>query len=346
MKEIIDLRSDTVTKPSQAMRDFMAHAPVGDDVFDEDPMVHELQNEVAMLLGKEAALYCPSGCMTNQLAVNIQTQPGDEVILEADAHIFNYETTAASFLSRVQLNPVKANNKGILTIDEVDNAIREKAYYMPVSRLLVIENTHNRAGGTIYSIDKVKKLSEFAQSKGILMHLDGARLWNASAATGTSPKDYAQYFDTVSVCFSKGLGAPVGSAICGTKEHIAKARRMRKIWGGGMRQAGIIAAGALYALRNNRERIKDDNTKAKRFADIVGKTAKRATVDLDSVETNIVLIELKEKNPDIPKMLSDISSMGVRLSQGKRTSLRAIAHLDVSMEECEKAGNIIAEYLS
>ena len=346
MKDIIDLRSDTVTKPSQAMRDFMAQAPVGDDVFDEDPMVHELQSEVAALLGKEAALYCPSGCMTNQLAVNIQTQPGDEVILEAEAHIFNYETTAASFLSRVQLNPIKAKTKGILSIDEVENAVREKAYYMPVSRLLVIENTHNRAGGTIYSKERVKELSDFARSKGILIHLDGARLWNACAATGTSPKDYSQYFDTVSVCFSKGLGAPVGSAICGTKENIAKTRRMRKIWGGGMRQAGIIAAGALYALRNNRERLKEDNTKAKRFAEIVAKKAKKASIDLDSVETNIILIDLQENKPDIPKILSDIGSKGVRLSQGKRTSLRAVTHLDVTMEECEKAGKIVAEYLS
>ena len=343
---MIDLRSDTVTKPTEAMRQAMAHAPVGDDVFDEDPSVHELQKEVAALLGKEAALYCPSACMTNQLAVNIQTQPGDEVILEADAHIFNYETTAASFLSRVQLNPVKAKSKGILTVDDVDGAIREPAYYMPVSRLVVIENTHNRAGGTIYSLERIKEISEFAHSKGILMHLDGARLWNACAATGISPKEYAGYFDTVSVCFSKGLGAPVGSAIVGTKENIKKARRMRKIWGGGMRQAGIIAAGALYALRNNRERVKEDNANARLFAEIIAKNAKKATVDLGGVESNIVVIELTEKNADVPKRLAGLAEKGVRLSQGKRTSLRAVAHLDVTKEECEKAAGIVAEYLS
>ncbi|MDP4235888.1 MAG: GntG family PLP-dependent aldolase [Bacteroidota bacterium] len=343
---MIDLRSDTVTRPSAAMRQYMAQAPVGDDVFDEDPMVHELQTEVAALLGKEDALYCSSGCMTNQLALNIQTQSGDEAIVEADAHIFNYETTAASFLSRIQLNPIKAKSKGILTVDDVDGAIREPAYYMPVSRVLAIENTHNRAGGTIYPIERIIELSEFARSKGILMHLDGARLWNACAATGVSPKEYAQHFDTVSVCFSKGLGAPVGSAICGTKEHIVKARRMRKIWGGGMRQAGIIAAGALYALRNNRERIKEDNANAGAFAEIVGKHAKKASVDLDSVETNIVLIELGGKNRDIPQILSELATKGVRLSQGKKTSLRAAAHLDVSREDCVKAAGIVAEYLS
>jgi len=343
---MIDLRSDTVTKPSAPMRQAMAHAPVGDDVFGEDPTVNELQEEVAELLGKEAALYCPTGCMTNQLALNIQTTEGDEVILEADSHIFNYETTAASFLSRVQLNPVKAKSKGILAVEEVEVAIREPAYYMPVTRLLVIENTHNRGGGTIYSIERVKELSEYARSKGILLHLDGARLWNACSATGISPKEYAQYFDTVSVCFSKGLGAPVGSAICGSKENIKKAHRMRKIWGGGMRQAGIIAGGALYALRNNRERLKEDNAKAHRFAEIISKEAKNASVDLDSVETNIVLIELKEKNPNIPKYLSDLSAKGVRLSQGKRTSLRAITHLDVTMPDCESAAHITAKYLS
>jgi threonine aldolase len=343
---IIDLRSDTLTKPSEAMRQAMAFAPVGDDVFEEDIAVNELQNEVAELLGKEAALYCPSGCMTNQLALNIQTQPGDEVILEADAHIFNYETTAASFLSRVQLNPTKAKSKGILTVDDVDNAIREQAYYMPVSRLLAIENTHNRAGGTIYPIERIKELSEFARSRGMLMHLDGARLWNACAATDISPKEYAQYFDTVSVCFSKGLGAPVGSAICGTRENITKARRMRKIWGGGMRQAGIIAAGALYALRNNRERIKEDNVKARRFAKSLSQHAKKAKIDLDSVETNIVLIEVSDKNPDISKILSDLEAKGVRLSQGKRTSLRAVMHLDVTMDECERAAEIVVKYFS
>lgn len=344
--DVIDLRSDTIARPSEAMRQAMANAEVGDDVFSEDPTVIELQNEVAALLGKEDALYCPSGCMANQLGVNIQTQEGDEVILEYDSHIFTYETTAASFLSRVQLNPLKAKSKGILSVDDINSAIREPAYYMPVSRLIVIENTHNRAGGTIYSLERIKEISEFAHSKGILMHLDGARLWNACAATGITPKEYAQYFDTVSVCFSKGLGAPVGSAILGSKENIKKARRMRKIWGGGMRQAGIIAAGALYALRNNMQRVKEDNANARLFAEIIAKNAKKATVDLDGVESNIVVIELSEKNADVPKCLSNLAEKGVRLSQAKRTSLRAVAHLDVTRAQCEQAAQITAEYLS
>src|SRR5438105_571030 len=197
---------------------------------------------------------------------------------------------------------------------------------MPVSRLLAIENTHNRAGGTVYSIERIKELSEFARSKGILMHLDGARLWNACAATGTLPKQYAQYFDTVSVCFSKGLGAPVGSAICGTKENIIKARRMRKIWGGGMRQAGIIAAGALYALRNNRERIKEDNAKARRFAEIISKSAKKVILDPGAVESNIVILDIEKSGLTAEKILSDLASKGVRLSPMKATLLRAVTH--------------------
>ncbi|MEI8133976.1 MAG: GntG family PLP-dependent aldolase [bacterium] len=341
---IIDLRSDTLTKPSEAMREFMAHAPVGDDVYGEDPTVNQLQNEVAELLGKEAALYCPSGCMTNQLAVNVLTQAGDEVILEADSHIFTYETTAASFLSRIQLHPVKAEARGILGVENVAEAVREKAYWMPVSRLLVIENTHNRAGGTIYSLDQVRSLSDFAKSQGMSVHLDGARLWNACAARGVSPKEYAQYFDTVSICFSKGLGAPVGSAICGSREVITKAHRMRKIWGGGMRQAGIIAAGALYALRNNRDRIGEDNQKAHRFAEIVTSTATRVRIDLDSVESNIIVIETTESQPDLQRYISDLNALGVKVGQANRRALRAVTHLDVTREECEKAAHIVGEY--
>ncbi len=340
---ITDLRSDTVTKPSPAMREFMANAPVGDDVFGEDPTVIELQEETAALLGKEAGLYCPSGCMTNQLAIAVHTQTGDEVILEADAHIFNYETTAASYLSRVQLVPVRARDKGILSIDEIDSAIRESAYYMPVSRMFIIENTLNRGGGRVYTLEKVKELTEFTASNGIINHLDGARLWNACAATGTTPAEYAQHFATVSVCFSKGLGAPVGSVLCGDKEMIAKARRFRKIWGGGMRQAGIIAAGALYALRNNRTRLTEDHEKAKRFAQIIAHSNTRIGVDLERVETNIVLLDLPD-DADVQTSIRDIAQMGIKLSQGNKRSLRAVTHLDVTMEQCESAAEKIAAY--
>jgi threonine aldolase len=334
--KFIDLRSDTVSKPSLAMRKAMAEAPVGDDVFSEDPTVIQLQEETARVLGKEAALYAPSGCMANQLAIAAHTTTGDEVILEADAHIFNYETTAASYLSRVQLYPVKAADRGLLSADDIRPAIREKAYYMPITRVIAIENTHNRAGGTVYPIERIREVSELARANGIIMHLDGARLWNACAYSGNSPKDYANHFDTVSVCFSKGLGAPVGSVLAGPKEFIKKAHRFRKIWGGGMRQAGIIAAGALFALRNNRERLMEDHANARRFAEIICNDSKNVTIDMTRLETNIVLLKI-EGVSDLGSALGMLKERGVLLSLGSHGLLRAVTHLDVSMDECVRA---------
>jgi threonine aldolase len=339
---VIDLRSDTVTKPSLAMRKAMADASVGDDVFAEDPTVIELQEETARILGKEAALYAPSGCMANQLAIAINTTEGDEVLLEADAHIFNYETTAASVLSRVQLNPVKATDRGLLSADDIKPAIREKAYYMPVTRVIALENTHNRAGGTVYPIERIREVSELAKENSIMMHLDGARLWNACAFSGLSPKDYADHFDTVSVCFSKGLGAPVGSAIAGPKDLITKARRFRKIWGGGMRQAGIIAAGALYALRNNRERLAEDHRKARRFAEMIQETSKNIHIDFSRLETNIVLLKIDAVS-DLSNALGMLKEKGILLSLGSHGLLRAVTHLDVSMDDCEQSAKEVAQ---
>jgi threonine aldolase len=340
--KFIDLRSDTVSKPSLAMRKAMAEAAVGDDVFAEDPTVIELQEETARILGKEAALYAPSGCMANQLAIAVHTTAGDEVILEADAHIYNYETTAASYLSRVQLNPVKAADRGLLSAEDILPAIREKAYYMPITRLIAIENTHNRAGGTVYPIERIREVSELARDNGIIMHLDGARLWNACVFSNLTPREYADHFDTVSVCFSKGLGAPVGSALAGSKDVIAKARRFRKIWGGGMRQAGIIAAGALYALQNNRERLAEDHAKARRFAEIIIDDSKKVKIDLTRLETNIVLLKI-EGIADLGHAIRMLKDRGVLLSLGSHGLLRAVMHLDVTMEECERAARTVTE---
>jgi threonine aldolase len=338
---MIDLRSDTVTKPSPEMRKAIAEAEVGDDVFSEDPTVLTLEKEVAAILGKEEALYVPTGCMANQLGLKVHTTEGDEVIVEADSHIFNYETTAASFLSRVQLNTVRASDRGLLTAEEVAPAIREKAYYMPVTRLIALENTHNRAGGTVYPIERIRAIHNLARANGIAMHLDGARLWNACAYSGIPPHEYATYFDTVAVCFSKGLGAPVGSALTGPRELILKARRFRKIWGGGMRQAGIIAAGALYALKNNRDRLQEDHAKALHFAEIISEQSKNIIIDLTRVQTNIVLLSIK--GVTIERAISKLSERGVRLSAGASGLLRAVTHLDVSMEECIRAANIAVE---
>ncbi|MBI3609553.1 MAG: threonine aldolase family protein [Nitrospirae bacterium] len=241
MKSVIDLRSDTVTRPTPAMRKVMAEAEVGDDVFGEDPTVNRLQERAAELLGKESALFVPSGIMANQLAIRALTQPGDEVILEAQAHIFHYEAGAGGALSGVQFYCLPGV-RGILKADQVAEAIRTDEYYLPPTRLICLENTHNRGGGTIYPLETIRAVAKVARSRGVAMHLDGARIFNASAASGIPAADYAKPFDTVSFCLSKGLGAPVGSMICTTRNRIPHLRRLRRMFGGGMRQAGILAA--------------------------------------------------------------------------------------------------------
>jgi threonine aldolase len=283
--------------------------------------------------------------MANQLALKVHTREGDEVILEAEAHIFNYETTAASYLSRVQLNPVRAANKGRLTPEEVEPAIREVAYHMPVSRLLSLENTVNRSGGTVYTVEQVNVLGDLARKSGMKFHLDGARLWNACAYLGNEPKDFAQHFDSVAVCFSKGLGAPVGSILTGPKDFIKEAHRHRKIWGGGMRQTGILAAGALYALRNNRERLSEDHEKASAFAKIIHEGTTNTTIDIDSVQTNIVLMRF-DNGVDLLQLAAGLLKEGVAISPGARGVLRAVTHLDVSLADCKKAAETIVTYLN
>jgi threonine aldolase len=338
--ESIDLRSDTITKPSEAMRLAMAQAPVGDDVFAEDPTVNLLQQKVAALLGKPAALYVPSGVMSNQLAIKVHTQPGDEVIVEKESHIFNYETAAPSILSNVQLHLI-LGERGVLRAGQLAPAVRPSVYYMPRTALICLENTHNRAGGTIYPIDEIKKIRDFAKALGIRMHLDGARLWNASVASGISPAEYAQCFDTVSVCFSKGLGAPVGSALVGSEESIQRARRFRKILGGGMRQAGIIAAGALYALEHNIERLKEDHEKARLFAERVSANP-LAGIDLKYVQTNMVVIDISRTGKTTGELLDALRAQNVHLTDANYTSLRAVMHLDVSTDQVLRAAEIVA----
>ena len=341
--EIIDLRSDTITKPSPAMRQAMAQAPVGDDVFAEDPTVNLLQQEVAELLGKPSALYVPSGVMANQIGIKVHTQPGDEVIVEQDSHIFNYETAAPSVLSNVQLHVI-SGQRGILRAEQLAPAVRPPAYYMPRTTLICLENTHNRAGGTVYPIEEIKRIRDFARALGIKMHLDGARLWNACVASGIQPKEYAQFFDSVSVCFSKGLGAPVGSALVGSEEVIQRARRIRKIFGGGMRQAGIIAAGALYALQHNIPRLKEDHENARLFAERVAQNPK-AGIDPKTVQTNIVVIDISQTGKSTNEVLDVLRSRNVLLTDATYTSIRAVTHLDVSTDQVARAADIVASAL-
>jgi threonine aldolase len=323
------------------MRKAMAQAEVGDDVFGEDPTVNRLQEKVAELLEKEAAIYVPSGTMSNQLAVKTHTNPGDEVIVEKESHIFNYETAAPAFLSGVQLNPVQGN-RGLMSAKSVEEAIRPQVYYMMPTKLVCLENTHNRGGGSIYPLKLIDEIRDVVVRHKLRFHLDGARLWNASVATGIKVSEYARRFDSVSVCLSKGLGAPIGSVLAGSKEYIEKARRFRKIFGGGMRQAGVIAAAGLYALEHNIERLAEDHEKAKMFTKILIESS-LYEVNPDHVETNIVIFGLK-KPLTVEKFLEDTRSMGVLLSAGSAGKIRAVTHLDVSMDEVKKAAEILVRY--
>lgn len=337
---MIDLRSDTVTRPSEAMRKAMYNAEVGDDVFKEDPTVNKLQEYAAELLGKEAALYVSSGVMGNQICLNVLTNPGDEVICDKDAHIFNYESGSPAALSGISLYPINGKY-GIFTVEQAEEAIRpSSAYYMPRTKVIEVENTHNRGGGTVWKIEDIISLKNLAKRKNLYFHLDGARIWNASVATGISVKEYASHFDTVSCCLSKGLGAPVGSIIAGSKEFIEQAFRIRKAWGGGMRQVGILAAAGLYALQNNIERLKEDHEKARLLAERINSNP-NLEIDMQAVQTNILLF--RPKNISVDESIKICKEKGLLLSVGKIDLIRAVTHLDVSIEEVKKAADIIDE---
>ncbi|MCH7973703.1 MAG: DegT/DnrJ/EryC1/StrS family aminotransferase [Bacteroidetes bacterium] len=340
MNKFIDLRSDTVTKPSPEMRKTMAEAEVGDDVFKEDPTVNKLEKFAAELLGKEAALYVPSGVMGNQICLNVHTQPTDEVICESDSHIFNYESGSPAALSGIQLLPINGK-QGVITPEQVEPFIRPKsAYYMPRTKVIEVENTHNRAGGTIHPIENIIVLEKLADKYGLKKHLDGARIWNASVATNISVAEYASHFDSISCCLSKGLGAPVGSIIAGDKDFITEAYRVRKSFGGGMRQVGIIAAAGLYALENNMERLIEDHEKAKMLANVIDKNP-NFKIDLSAVQTNILIFEPLTLSVD--EALEKCKEKGLLLSVGRVGSLRAITHLDVSDEDVKETIRILKE---
>jgi threonine aldolase len=340
MSNYIDLRSDTVTKPSAGMRKAMYEAEVGDDVFKEDPTINELEEYAAGLLGKEAALFVTSGVQGNQLCLNVLTNPGDEVICEKDAHIFNYESASPSAISGIQLYPVKGNY-GVMPVNDVEEAIRPiSAYYMPRTKVIAVENTHNRASGAIIPLENIVELKKLAEKHNLYFHLDGARIWNASVATGIHVKEYASYFNSISCCLSKGLGAPIGSIIVGTKEFIKEAFRVRKAWGGGMRQAGIIAAAGLYALKNNFKRLAEDHEKAKQLANVIAENP-GLEIDLKAVHTNIIIF--KPLKLSVTEAQQKCREQGLLLSVGKADSLRAVTHLDVSSQDIEKAIKIIRQ---
>lgn len=318
----------------------MAHAVVGDDVYHDDPTVDELERTVAALLGKEEAMYVPTGTMSNQIAVRMHTQPGDTIVLETDAHIGNHELGGAAHHSGVTISRL-AGEYGVFTGEQLRAVVPiphpslPSYLYDPVT-LVCVENTHNEAGGTLWSLDAIDDVTSTATELGLATHLDGARLWNASAATGIDTATYAAPFDTVSVCFSKGLGAPVGSALVGTSEFITEARRFKHMFGGGMRQSGIIAAGALYALEHNRDRLAEDHTNAQRFAQAIAGT-RRGWIDLDSVQTNIVYFNVDDPSEVLEKSLaSDVAMLKLGDSL-----IRAVFHLDISADDTQKAIDVV-----
>ena len=326
---MIDLRSDTVTKPSDAMREAMAAAEVDDDVLGHDPTVQKLEERAAALLGKDAALFVPSGTMANQLAIKTLTTGGDEIIIEADCHIFWYEAGAPAVISGVMCHRVQGD-RGVFTADDVREAIRGKDIHFPRTSLVCLENTHNRGGGKVWPLDKIAEVAAAAREANLKLHLDGARLWNASVASGISEADYAKPFDTVSVCFSKGLGAPVGSAVAGDAETIALAKRFRKMFGGGMRQAGVIAAGALYALEHNRDRLAEDHVNAKRLAEGLAEID-GIEVDPAEIETNIVYFQAPGRADEL---VAGLAAEGVSLL-GEGSTCRAVPNLETSSDDIE-----------
>jgi threonine aldolase len=338
---MIDLRSDTITQPTPAMRQAMANAPVGDDVFGDDPTVQALEKRVAQLLGKEAAVFVPSGTMSNQIALRAHTEPGDEIVLEAESHIYYYEAGGPAALSGVSCRLI-SGERGIFTASDVKAVLRTPDQHFPTTKLICIENTHNRGGGSIWPIENIAEIAALARDLGLKMHMDGARLWNASVATGVAEQAYARHFDSVSVCFSKGLGAPVGSALVGTDRFIARARRFRKQFGGGMRQVGIIAAGALYALEHHRQRLSEDHEHARILAAGI---ASLPGIELDpaTVQTNMVVFRVTAMPASL--FCQKAKDAGVDMLARTEHTVRAVTHLNVNREQIRQAVDCIAHLL-
>jgi threonine aldolase len=340
----IDLRSDTVTKPVPAMRQAMAEAEVGDDVFGDDPTVKQLEAKVAAMLGKQAALFFPSGTMSNQTAIQVQTQPGDEIICEASAHLYFYESGGPAFISHVSLATIEGYN-GVITAPLIKKRIRPVNIHAPQTRLICVENTHNRAGGRVFPVETMKQVAELAAEHGLRIHLDGARIFNAAVARSTPVTAWTQYADTVNVCMSKGLGAPIGSLLAGDAATIDRARWTRKRLGGGMRQVGVLAAAALYALDHHIVRLADDHANARRFAeglsDLPGLDVRPAETD-----TNIVVVRVTETcRFTSAELLALLAEHQVFVVPFGENTMRAVTHLDVDRDDIEKAIEVFGRLL-
>jgi threonine aldolase len=334
----VDLRSDTVTRPTAAMRRAMAEAEVGDDVYGEDPTVRRLEERVAELLGTEAALFVPSGTMANQIALRAQTRPGDEVIISKDAHCWRHESGALAANAGVQTQMMPGY---MFTAAEVRAAYKadDNAHNAP-TRVVAIENSHNMGGGTCWELPALAEVIQQTHALGMATHLDGARLWNAAVACKVSERELAHGFDSISVCLSKGLGAPVGSLVAGSRELVRKCHRLRKLHGGGMRQVGILAAAGLYALEHHRARLADDHANARAFADALA-GAKNLVVEVPNVQTNIVMIDLERGTANAVTALA--REDGVLIGANGPMRIRAVTHLDVDREGVLRAAKVIAE---
>ncbi|AMV39790.1 low-specificity L-threonine aldolase [Planctomyces sp. SH-PL62] len=335
----IDLRSDTVTRPTPAMRRAMAEAEVGDDVYGEDPTIRALEARTAALLGKEAAVFTPSGTMANQIAVGLHTRPGDELLCAESSHLYLWEAGGIARHWGVTARTFPGD-AGLLRLADIEDEVRPDDLHMVRTRLVALENTHNRGGGRVHPIEDVTAVSRWAKGEGLARHLDGARLMNAVVASGVPADEWGSWFDTVSICFSKGLGAPVGSALAGTAEAMDRARKLRKFLGGAMRQAGILAAGALYALDHHVDRLAEDHAHARLLADVFEEVEGLA-LEFDGVETNLVWVAVDPELGTADDIAAHLKSHGVLVAALGPQTIRACTHLDVSRADVQRAAEAI-----
>lgn len=334
---MIDLRSDTVTKPSDEMLEMMRTAEVGDDVFGEDPTVMILENKVSKYFGKEAALFCPSGTMTNQIAIRINTQPQDEILCDQTSHIYNYEGGGAAYNSMVSIKLLHGELGRFTANDVIENINPDDIHYAKTS-MIAVENTVNKGGGSVFPLETIREIAKVAVDKKLKMHLDGARVFNALVKSGDDPLDHGRCFHTMSVCFSKGLGAPVGSVLLGSKEAIARARRVRKVMGGGMRQSGYLAAACIYALENNIDRLKDDHRRANQLANKF--EDKMYVENIISAGTNIVIVSIAKDKP-VEGLLNEWKKKGLLAIPFGQNDIRLVTHLNFTDDMLQKTMEII-----
>lgn len=337
---IIDLRSDTITKPCSSMLQYMMDAQVGDDVFEEDPTISELENKAAKMLGFEAGLFCPSGTMANQIGINVHTKPGDQVICDASSHIYNYEVGGLAFHSSISSKCIEGKN-GKISPEQIDANVNPEDIHYPISSLVSLENTCNKAGGSYYTISEIKQIYEVCQKHNLALHLDGARLFNALVASNDIFSDYGKYFDSISICLSKGLGCPVGSILLGSNDFIKKARRVRKLFGGGMRQAGYLAAAGIYALDNNIQRLQEDHNLAKNIGNILEKQS--YIEEITPIETNIIMFKLKN-TADPDRFMNYLENNQIKAVYFGHHKVRFVTHLELNVNIVTKLEEVLTNY--